>query len=440
LRTSIKPVAVIGAGPSGLPACRALADAGLEYECLEANDRVGGIWNLGNEPSGAYRSLQTNTSTRTMAYRDFPFAKHYPLFPHASELQQYFEEYATHFGLRPQIRFGHRVKLATPLPGGEWCLEFESGEARDYSAVIVASGQYVRPRNIESQIPGKFDGEQIHIFDYHDPVSPIDCRGKRVIVVGLGTSAAELAAELSDPNSSIGAAGQVIVSARSGRWVLDKLINGKPIDAGTPHPAEPLPRLLRALPPRLGIYLLQRGMGVVLKRHVEKHGGFEGLGLPRPVIKPWEERPTISLDFIPALKQGRIDVRPEMIGFDGHRVRFADDSETEADVIIFATGYELEFPFLTTEVLGCKAPDLSLYQQILHPAQDNLFFLGCLRLSCSLWPVAEQQGRWIAKLLTGQFTLPARTKRVRLAIPLARSNPVMCNFYVDGLRREAGAL
>jgi hypothetical protein len=59
---------------------------------------------------------------------------------------------------------------------------------------------------------------------------------------------------------------------------------------------------------------------------------------------------------------------------------------------------------------------------------------------CSMWPVAEQQSRWVAKLLCGAFELPARGERVRRAVPLAKSLPVMCNFYVESLRKEARGL
>ncbi len=67
------PVAVIGAGPSGLPTCKVLAQARIDYECLETGSRIGGVWNLESQQTGAYRSLHTNTSTKAMQYSDFPF-------------------------------------------------------------------------------------------------------------------------------------------------------------------------------------------------------------------------------------------------------------------------------------------------------------------------------------------------------------------------------
>lgn len=169
-------------------------------------------------------------------------------------------------------------------------------------------------------------------------------------------------------------------------------------------------------------------------------GGAEGLGLPEPSIEPWEDRPTLSVDFVPALKAGRIDVRSGIKRFDGSTVHFEDGSEAEADVILYATGYELGFPYLSREVLGCDAPDLALYQRIAHPEQEGLFFVGCCRVMCSLWPLAEQQSRWIARALSGGFKIPGPRKRASKAVPLSTTLPVMCNAYVDGLRGEAGQL
>lgn len=435
---SERVVGVIGAGPCGLPACKALAEFGFAYECLEASDRTGGVWNVESGASGAYRSLHTNTSTRAMAYSDFPFDDTFPTYPNAEQMLRYFDAYADHFGLREQIRFGHRVTRARPLDDGGWRVETRDGRSREYSALIVATGQYAVPHWPTPPVPGEFDGEQLHAFDYLDPATPVDCRGKRVVVVGLGSSAAELAAELSDPDSEVGAASQVLLAARSGRWVIPKIIDGKPLDSRAPHPADPLPALLRLMPAKAGVWLARRMMKKVMQGNMA--GQLTELGLPYPQIEPWEERPTLSLDFIPALRDGRIDVRPAIAHFEGRRVSFSDGSSADADVILYATGYDLDFPYLDRETLGCDAPDLRLYQRIAHPSQENLFFVGCCRVLCSMWPLAEQQSRWIARLLGRAFNLPIPGDQQRQAVPLTSSLPVLCNFYIDELRRQAGGL
>lgn len=433
-----RSVAVIGAGPCGLAVCKTLDGFGVDYECLEASNGVGGIWNVERGPGGGYRSLQTNTSTGGMSYSDFPFGDGYPTYPNAEEMVRYFESYSEKFGLDRRIRFGQRVERAWPLEGGGWQLELGHGETREYAALVVATGQYNFPRRPHDTVPGSFSGEQLHVFDYLDAATPVDCRAKRVVVVGLGSSAAELAAELSHPDSTVGCASQVVLSARSGRWVLPKMIDGEPLDAKAPHPALRLPAPIRMLPGESGAWALRRVLGRVLRSQSEKHGGAKALGLPEPEIDPWEDRPTMSLDFIPALQAGRIDVRSAIRAFEGSTVHFDDGTKTNADVILYATGYQLHFPYLAPEILGCEAPDLALYKRISHPTHDDLFFVGCCRVMCSMWPLAEQQSRWLACLLSGAFDLPGREERSREAVPLASSLPVMCNFYVEALRKQAG--
>ena len=97
-----------------------------------------------------------------------------------------------------------------------------------------------------------------------DPATPVDCRGKRVVVVGLGSSGAELATELSDPDHPIGPASEVILSARSGRWVLPKLVGGEPADRRSPHPSAPLPGILGRLPTEWSAWIMRRVFGRVV--------------------------------------------------------------------------------------------------------------------------------------------------------------------------------
>jgi cation diffusion facilitator CzcD-associated flavoprotein CzcO len=423
-------VAVLGAGPCGLAACKTLAEFGIPYECLEATDALGGIWNV-ERGGGGYRSLLTNTSTTGMAYTGFPFEDDSPIYPDAAQMVDYFKRYAEHFQITKNIRFNTGVLDARPLEDSTWALKLDNGETRPYSSVIVATGQYTLPRRIHDSTPGTFAGEHLHVSDYLDVATPIDLRNKRVVVVGLGTSAVELAAELANDAS------QVIVSARSGRWVVPRSVDGTPIDGRSPHPSDRVPPEDLALPGDEGPTIARQKLAKNIRELFDRIGGAEGLGLPEPAIEPWEERPSTSNDFIPALKAGRIDVRPGIQRFEGDTVHFTDGTHAQADAILYATGYQLDFPYISKEVLGCEAPDLALYQRIVHPAHDGLYFIGCLRVMCSLWPVAEQQSRWIARHLTGAFDLPSEEERVAQAVTLTKAMPVMCNFYIEGLRAEA---
>ena len=98
-----RSVAVVGAGPSGLVACKALSEHGVGWTAYEAGDRVGGQWVLGNSSgtSVAYRSLHANTHKGMCRYADFPLPESFPDFPSHTQMAEYFHLYAEHFDLYP---------------------------------------------------------------------------------------------------------------------------------------------------------------------------------------------------------------------------------------------------------------------------------------------------------------------------------------------------
>lgn len=89
---------MIGAGSSGIAATKALHESGIEVECFEKSDRVGGNWVFRNVNgmSSAYKHLHINTSRERMEYPDFPMPKWYPDFPHHTHLAEYFGAYVEH--------------------------------------------------------------------------------------------------------------------------------------------------------------------------------------------------------------------------------------------------------------------------------------------------------------------------------------------------------
>jgi len=107
-------VCVIGAGSSGIPSAKALADRGLEFDVYERSDRVGGNWVFRNRNgmSAAYRSLHINTSRPRMQYADFPMPADYPDFCGHEAVARYFESYVDAFDLRRHIQFGVTVTRA----------------------------------------------------------------------------------------------------------------------------------------------------------------------------------------------------------------------------------------------------------------------------------------------------------------------------------------
>lgn len=150
---------MIGAGSSGIAALKALAERGIPVDCFECSDRVGGNWVFGNRNgmSSAYRSLHTNTSRDRMGYSDFPMPASYPDFPHHTQIADYFEDYARHFGLMERITFETGVERATRDPAdGTWTLQplgalMPLAEAQGRWVASYLRGEYRLPPRSEME-------------------------------------------------------------------------------------------------------------------------------------------------------------------------------------------------------------------------------------------------------------------------------------------------
>ncbi len=190
-------VCVIGAGLSGLTSGKALRERGVPYTYFEASDDIGGNWYFRN-PNGrssAYGSLHIDTTKRALGFSDFSMDARYPDFPHHTEIHRYLSEYAEHFGLREQIRFRTPVEQAQRRPGGGWRIGTGDDETHEFDALLVCNGHHWDPSF--PMFAGNFDGPVLHSHHYIDPTDPLDLRGKRVVVVGIGNSGVDIVSELS---------------------------------------------------------------------------------------------------------------------------------------------------------------------------------------------------------------------------------------------------
>ena len=407
-------------------ACKTLAAHGVPVTAYEAGERVGGQWVLGNSSgtSVAYRSLKVNTHKAICRYSDFPLPEEAPGFPGHEEMAEYFEAYAQHFDLSARIRLGTRVETAQPQEGGGYRLHLAGGECVEHDALVAASGNLWDPQ--WPKLDGEFAGELIHARDYLDPAAPVDCRGKRVLVMGLGNTACELAVELSAP----GAASRVLLSARSGQHIVPK------VEASVPHPSEPLEGLLAVLPRPLRNAFFRRIFPRVMGRVMAKMPDPETLGLPPAPTKFFEKRMVMNNALFGRLGEGAVRARPGVRSVSGRRVEFEDGREEEVDVIVAATGYRFSLPYLSDEVLGCSPPDLELYRGVMHPQRHDLFVIGVMKAICSIWPRSEQQMAFVAPLLAGEYALPSQAAIKRESYPILQVPFSNCQFYTADLRRE----
>src|SRR6188472_509853 len=389
-----KKTCVIGAGSSGIAACQVLNARGIPFYCFEKGSEVGGNWRYenDNEMSSAYRSLHINTSRGLMAYRTYPMPDDYPDYPNHFQIARYFDDYVDHFGLREEIRFRTEVKSVVPVDG-EWEVTVAGADGRSeahrYRAVLVANGHHWDPRWPEPVFPGsdEFDGEQIHVHHYREPDVLV---GKRVLVLGIGNSAVDVAVE----SSRI--AEKTFLAMRRGAYVIPKLLGGKPVDEAAPPVTTRLPMAVRRL-----------FMGRLLKLTV---GEMTDYGLPKPDHKLLEAHPTVSSELLPRVGHGDITIKPNIECFAGGSVvRFTDGSEEEIDLVVYCTGYKIVFPFLDPEVFEAKDNRMPLYRRVAAVDHPGLFFIGFVQPLGPIMPIAEAQSEWIADLLQGRTSLPSES-------------------------------
>jgi len=384
--SALPTVCIIGAGSSGIAGAKVLAEHVVPFDCFEVSDEVGGNWAFGNANgmSSAYRSLHINTSRERMEYSDFPMPKDWPDFCHHALIKQYFNDYVDHFGIRDRITFSTAVKRAARGPDGVWEVALSTGETRRYDAVVVANGHHWDPRWPEPAFPGAdtFAGRQMHSHDYVDTQG---FEGKKVVVLGMGNSAMDIAVEVSLVTE------RTLLAARRGAWIIPNYLFGKPSDQ--------LP-----VNPRIPFSLRQRWVHELVKRVVGSPAAF---GLPEPDHIVGQAHPTISNYILARVAHGEVVPKPNIAAFEDSSVRFADGSvEEDVDVVVYCTGYKVTFPFFDEDLISAPDNDLPLYRRVFHPEVDNVFFLSLLQPLGATMPLAEAQAHWVARFLRGEYQLP----------------------------------
>ncbi|MET0876039.1 MAG: NAD(P)-binding domain-containing protein [Tardiphaga sp.] len=382
-------ICIIGAGSSGIAVAKALHDKGLAFDICEKGSDIGGMWRYGNDNglSCAYRSLHIDTSRDNLGYSDFPIAADKPDFLSHRQLLEYLESYADRFGARSRIRFDCEVVAIEKERLGWRVTSTRNGqqETRYYGAVVVANGHLWDPR--WPSFPGAFSGTAIHSSQYRTAQSFED---KKVLVVGIGNSAVDIAVDLCKRAS------HVALSTRTGAYIMPKYMMGIPTDRWSSFFARKLKfptQLTRMIMARL-IYLAV--------------GDQTRFGVPRPKHPMWREHATLSQELLPYVGHGWIGIKPNITALEGDAVAFADGTRENFDAVIYATGYKSSFPFLAPEIFAVPEAGgmVDLYRRITPPSQPGLFFAGLVQPIGPTIPLVEIQARWIAAVLSGKIKLP----------------------------------
>jgi putative flavoprotein involved in K+ transport len=285
------PVVVIGAGQSGLAAAHALDKLSVPVVVLEAGDRPAGSW------PRYYDSLRLFSPAAFSSMPGMPFPGHLERYPARDEVADYLERYAAY--IPAEIQTNTRV-TEVRQEDREFVVFTADGRQLRAAGIVAASGSFSNP--YQPIFPGQsgFTGQLLHVAEYRNPIPYI---GMRVIVVGAGDSAAQVANELAP-------VADVTLAAR--------------------HP-------LRFIPQRIGgkdvhYWLRETGFDSLPAQWLSKISGGSLI--------------TDSVGFQQTLADGLLDVRPMFIGLDRDKVIWSENDRERIDAIILATGYRPSLDYL----------------------------------------------------------------------------------------------
>lgn len=285
-----KQIVIIGGGQSGLAAARVARDTGHEPLVLEAGTQPAGSW------PRYYDSLRLFSPAAFSGFPGVPFPGHKDHYPSRDEVVEFLTRYAA--WLAVDIRTQTKVSHVTTTPDG---FEVTTGdETLTADAVIAATGAFGNP--YLPAIPGRdsFEGEIVHVADYRGPER---FAGQRVVVVGAGNSAVQVAHELSEVS-------RVSLAVR--------------------RPVQFVPQV------RGG-----HDMHYWLKKL--------GLDLLPPAVLARLFHGTLVFDtglYQGALDAARYDQKPMFTAFGRDGVIWSNDEREPVDVVLFATGYRPNLPYL----------------------------------------------------------------------------------------------
>uniref|UniRef100_A0A8C5ZUC7 Flavin-containing monooxygenase n=1 Tax=Marmota marmota marmota TaxID=9994 RepID=A0A8C5ZUC7_MARMA len=443
-----KKVAVIGAGVSGLVSLKCCVDEGLEPTCFERTEDIGGLWrfkeNVEDGRASIYRSVITNTSKEMSCFSDFPMPEDFPNFLHNSKLLEYFRIFAKKFDLLKYIQFQTTVLHVKRRPdfssSGQWEVVTQSGgkeQSAIFDAVMVCSGHHILPHMPLQSFPGieRFQGQYFHSRQYKRPAG---FEGKRILVIGIGNSASDIAVELSKE------AAQVFISTRKGSWVLSRISeDGYPWDSVF-HTR--FSTMLRNVLPRAIVTWMW-------EQQMNRWFNHENYGL-QPQNKYLLKEPVLNDDLPSRILYGAVKVKPRVTGLTETSAIFEDETvEEDIDVIVFATGYTFAFPFLEESLVKVEDNRVSLYKYMFPPQLEKatLACIGLIQPLGSIFPTVELQARWATRVFKGLCSLPTektmmedivtRNERRIDLFGTSQSQILQTNYvdYLDELASEIGA-
>ncbi len=306
-------ILVIGAGPAGLAVAATLAERGRKSVVLEKADHVAASWRA------HYERLHLHTVKEHSALPGMPFPASDPRYVPRRGVVDYLDAYAARAGIAP--RFGQEATTIVPRAGGGWRTTTRAGVSFDSRFVVVGTGANNIPFVPAIEGQEGFAGVIAHSRDYCNAQPFV---GRRVLVVGMGNTGAEIALDLAEQGVA------VALSVRSPVNIVHRDVLGRPTQKTTLA----LWRLPSALGDRLASWLCDITVGDL--------GRY---GLRRSTVSPLRElrehghTAVIDVGTLARIKAGEIAVFPGLRRLSEEGAEFVDGRRAPFEAIVLATGY-----------------------------------------------------------------------------------------------------
>lgn len=343
-------VAVIGAGPAGIAVALSLRDRGLRPLLIDKADEVASAWR------SRYDRLKLNTGRPFSHLPNRPYPKGTPMFPSRDDVIAHLDRHAREDGI--ELRLRTDVRRIDRAAGG-WRLVTSGGDIAARQ-VVVANGSQHTPRVPEWPGADGFTAEMLHSSAYRNP-GPY--QGKKVLVVGAGSSGMEIAHDL-----AAGGAAKVWLAVRTPPNIMLRSLPGG-------LPGDLISRPLYRAP--VGI-----ADAVSRRARLANLGDLTEFGLPIPPegvfsnVKRLDQVPAlVDMEVIDAIKDGSIEVVATVESFDRDKVVLVDGSRIDPHAVVLATGYLRGLEALVGH-LGVLDTNGKPVAQNARPAAPGLRFLG----------------------------------------------------------------
>jgi cation diffusion facilitator CzcD-associated flavoprotein CzcO len=315
---------VVGAGPAGLACAASMKRLGLAVSILDKADTVASVWRR------HYDRLHLHSHREHSALPCKPMPRSYPKYPARAQVVEYLESYAKHFDLQPI--FKSTVKAIRSDSSG-WRVELVASSLTA-PIVVVATGWADFP-NVPTW-PGSdmYQGQIVHSSNYRNP-NPYS--GKRVLVVGFGNSAAEIALDLAEAKVD------VTLAVRGPVQIVPRDLLGVSIVSWA--------IIESRLPARLADFVNAPAIRLAV-------GATKNLGLklsekgPLRMIEEDMRVPLLDAGTLASIRDGSIKVRGGIDRFTSDGVSFCESAAEKFDCIVLGTGYSPDLRSLLPEVQG----------------------------------------------------------------------------------------